>query len=131
MSKKYVLDSFAVLTFLQQEQGWERIKELIRDAAEGKAELYMSVINMAEVKCMIARRGKNKPQVIAAIEALPINIASADDYIEQVIELKSKHSVSLGDCFGAALAIELGCPIISSDPEFKKLEDILQIEWLK
>ncbi|MBI2843992.1 MAG: type II toxin-antitoxin system VapC family toxin [Armatimonadetes bacterium] len=127
---RYVLDSFAILTLLQQEQGWERVRELILDAADGKVELHMSIINLAEVKYLIARRGKNSPQVVAAIEALPINILSADDYIEQVIELKAKYPISLADCFGAAVAIHLSCPLITADPEFKKLEEILQVEWL-
>ncbi|MDO8681991.1 MAG: type II toxin-antitoxin system VapC family toxin [Armatimonadota bacterium] len=127
---RYVLDSFALLTFLQHEQGWEHVGELLKEAANGKIELYMSIINMAEVKYLIARRGGRTPQVIAAIEALPISIVSADECIERVIELKAKYPVSLADCFGAATAIDLNCPIVTADPEFKKLESILQVEWL-
>ncbi|MEN6356944.1 MAG: type II toxin-antitoxin system VapC family toxin [Armatimonadota bacterium] len=128
---KYVLDSFALLAFFQQERGWERVRELIKCAEDGRVELYMSVINMAEVKYMLARRGKNNPQVMAAIEALPINIASADEHIDQVITLKAMHAVSLADCFGVAVAIGLNCPIITADPEFEKLESVVQVEWLR
>ena len=127
---KYVLDSFAVLSFLQQERGWERVRELLEDATEGKIELHMSIINLAEVKYLIARRGRNTPHVTAAIEALPISIVSADECIELVIDLKTKYSISLADCFGAAAAIQLDCPIVTSDPEFKQLGNTLKIEWL-
>lgn len=127
----YVLDSFALLVFFQQEQGWERVRELIRDATEGKAELHMSVINLAEVKYILARRGKAQSRVMAALEALPINIASADAHVESVIEIKAQYPISLADCFAAALALDLDCPVITADPEFEKLKGILRVEWLR
>lgn len=128
---RYALDSYAILTFLQQEKGWERVRELLRDAIEGKAELYMSIINIAEVKYTITRRGKDKPQIMAAVDALPIHILSADEYVGQVIDIKAKYPVSLADCFAAAAAIELDCPVVTGDPEFGKLEGILAVDWLK
>jgi predicted nucleic acid-binding protein len=48
-----------------------------------------------------------------------------------VIELKARYPISLGDCFAAALALQLNCPLVTADPEFRKLEDILQVEWLR
>ena len=128
---RYVLDSFAILTFLQQEEGWERVRELILAAVDGKVELHMSIINLAEVKYLIARRGKNTLQVVAAIEALPINVVSADYYIEQVVELKADYAISLADCFAAAIAVDFDCPLVTADAEFKKLEGILKVEWLR
>lgn len=128
---RYVLDSYAILTFLQQELGWEHVRKLLRDAAEGKTELYMSIINIAEVKYTITRREKDKPQVMAAVDALPIHILSADEYVEQVIDLKAKYPVSLADCFAAAAAIELDCPVVTGDPEFHKMEGALTVEWLR
>ncbi len=127
---RYVLDSYAILAFLRQEKGWERVRALLQEATDGKSELIMSVINMAEVKYKLVRRGKNTPQVIGAIDALPIKIVSADDYVDQVIDLKAQYPISLADCFGAALAICHNCPIVTGDPEFRKLEKVLRVEWL-
>lgn len=127
---KYVLDSFALLAFFHKQNGWERIKNLIQNANSGGIELFISIINMAEVKYMLVRKGKYSPQVIAAIDALPVTVVSADEYIEQVIKLKAEYAVSLAGCFGAAVALHLDCPIVTGDPEFKKLEKILKIDWL-
>lgn len=127
---RYVLDSFALLTFLQEESGWERVRDLLQAATRGEVELHMSLINMAEVRYMLARRGADRPQVLAAIEALPITIASADRYIESVIRIMATHPVSLADCFAAAVAAELGCPVVTGDREFKRLKDVAQVEWL-
>jgi ribonuclease VapC len=127
----YVLDSFALIAFLQEERGGEYIHKLIASASAGKTELHMSVINLAEVHYINERRGNNTPQVLSAISALPIHIASADAYIEQVVGIKAKYSISLADCFAAALAADLHCPLVSGDPEFKKLESFLTVEWLR
>lgn len=127
---RYVLDSFAILAFLQEEPGWQRVKELLVSAANGDAEVHISAINLAEVQYIIIRRGEDIDQRLAALEALPFNIASADAYIPQVVELKAGYPVSLADCFAAALAQDLDCPLLTSDPEFRKLEKIIKIEWL-
>lgn len=127
---KYVLDSFAILALLQQESGWERVRQLIQDATQGSAELYMSIINVAEVKYNIARRGRDKRQAFGAMDALPITVVSADESIDQVIELKAGHAVSLADCFAAAAAMQFDCPVVTGDPEFGKLEDVVRVEWL-
>lgn len=130
MSNEYVLDSFAILTYLRQEAGWQRVHQLIVNASDAKAVLHMSIINMAEVQYIIIRRGQNTPQVLAALKTLPIQIAGADLYIPQMIALKAKYAVSMADCFCAALAISHNCPIITGDPEFKKMEDIITVDWL-
>jgi PIN domain nuclease of toxin-antitoxin system len=127
---RYILDSYALIAFLQQENGWKKIKELFIEASNRKTELYMSIINLAEVKYIMKRRKRLTAQMIGAIDALPIKIESADEYIEEVIDIKASFAVSLGDCFGAALAIKNACPIITSDPEFKKLELVIDVEWL-
>ncbi|MDO8587387.1 MAG: type II toxin-antitoxin system VapC family toxin [Armatimonadota bacterium] len=128
---RYVLDSHAVLAFLQQERGWERVKDLITASSSGAVELYMSIINLAEVKYIVMRRKEHTPRVMAAIEALPVRILSADECIDQVIALKTRFAVSLADCFAAAAAIQLDCPLVTADSEFSKLEGVLQIEWLR
>jgi ribonuclease VapC len=127
----YVLDSFALIAFLQEERGGEYINKLIESASAGKTELHMSIINLAEVHYINERRGNNTPQVLSAIKALPIHIASADAYIEQIISIKAKYAISLADCFAAALAADLHCPLVTGDPEFKKLESFLTVEWLR
>ena len=104
--------------------------ELLKDATDSKIELHISAINLAEVQYLAIRRSKDPTQMLAALEALPLEVASADAYIPAVVELKANHSLSLADCFAAALAQDLGCPLLTNDPEFKELEEIVTIEWL-
>lgn len=130
MNSTYVLDAYAVLAFIQKESGWERVKELLRESASGTTEIHISAINMAEVQYRILRQRRKADEVMAALALLPLQIASADEYIPRVVELKARYPLSLADCFAAALALDIDCLLVTGDPEFHKLEGMLRIEWL-
>ena len=123
------MDSFALLALAQEEQGSDRVDDLLAQSAKGEAEIYISLINLAEVQYTLIRRRAGS-EVLAALEDLPIIRASADEFLPQVVQLKASYPVSLADCFAAALAIELDCPLITGDPEFRKLESVVKVEWL-
>lgn len=125
-----VLDSYALLAQLQHEPGWERVQALLRAAACGEQDLHISVINLAEVQYRILRTADDPKAVLRVLEALPLIVAPADPYVPAIVELKAKYAISLADCFAAALAMELGCPILTGDPEFRKLEGEVTVEWL-
>lgn len=127
---RYVLDSFAVLAFIQQETGWNYVRDMLREAANGVLELHISAINLAEVQYKIMRRDPDPTQRLAWLQALPLTMVSADPHIPQVVQLKARYAISLADCFAVALAQDLDCSVVTGDPEFRKLEDIVKIEWL-
>jgi ribonuclease VapC len=129
-TSKLVLDSYAVLAYLRKEPDWERVRELLSGVSEGGAELHISVINLAEVQYRILRVGKDTERALGAVAALPLIVASADAHIPAVVQLKARYAVSLADCFAVALAQELDCPVLTGDPEFRKLEELVTIEWL-
>jgi len=90
----------------------------------------MSVINLAEVQYRLMREHPDSERELAVVASLPIGFASADEYISEVVRLKARYPMSLANCFAAALAQDLGCPLITGDPEFRKVEQIIQVEWL-
>lgn len=128
---RYVLDSYAILAYLQRELGWARVKELLVEAAARRVEICMSVINLVEVKYRVARVSRDRRQDFSTIDALPITRLSADQYVDRVIDIKADYPVSLADCFAAAAAMELNCPVVTGDPEFAKLQSVVQVEWLR
>jgi uncharacterized protein with PIN domain len=54
-AKAYVLDTWAVIAFLEDEPSGEQVEELIATAHEEQIPIYMSVINLGEVWYTIAR----------------------------------------------------------------------------
>ena len=129
-TSRYVMDSYAILALMHKEPGHERVRRMIEDAQAETIGLHMSLINMAEVQYRIMRQGRNVQDRLAAVQSLPLIMASADAYIDAVVNLKARHAVSLADCFAAALALDLGWPVVTGDPEFRKLEGVVEVEWL-
>jgi predicted nucleic acid-binding protein len=128
---KFVVDSYAILAFLQKEPGYGRIEALLRGAMNGEAEVHITAINLAEVHYHVLRRGRNAAKILAAIEALPLCVASADAYLPHVVDLKAKHTIPFPNCFAAALAQELHRPLITGDRAYRKLGESLEVEWLR
>ena len=62
-SGEYVLDSYALLAYLEAEPGSDRIRELLEAAKDRKCHLCMCVVNMGEVMYIVEReRGLPKAQ---------------------------------------------------------------------
>ncbi|MDO9288192.1 MAG: type II toxin-antitoxin system VapC family toxin, partial [Thermodesulfovibrionales bacterium] len=78
-------------------------------------------------------RGTEKAnETIFIIEQLPISIVNADVSLTiAAAKLKANHSVSYADCFAAALGIQKKAKVITGDPEFKKLEKDVAVEWIE
>lgn len=53
---RYVLDSYAVLAYLQAETSGLKVKELLEAAKTGDATIYMSLINLGEVLYIVGRK---------------------------------------------------------------------------
>ncbi len=134
MAATKVLDSFALLTLLYDEDGAETVQELINKADEGKVNLLISTVNLGEVWYSIARR--NSPEV--ADSTLQDLLSSGIELVDvdwgiahQAALYKSRGNISYADTFVAALAKVRNCAVVTGDKEFQQLEKEIKIEWLK
>lgn len=131
--KNFVLDSYALLAYFEDEPGAEKVQRILEQAEKGKASLLMSVVNWGEVYYSLRRsKGAEKAEdSLLIIDQLPIKLVEVQrDFMYQVARLKANHPIALGDCFAAALAAEHSCPVITGDKEFQKLGKLLTVEWL-
>lgn len=129
-----VLDSYAVLAFLFQESGYEKIAGLFEKAAESDKALMIAAPNWAEVRYMIERKVglAQWREARAKLLGLPIEIIPVDqDLAEMAGEIKATKKMSLADCFAAALAKQQKAEIYTGDPEFRAVESDLKIIWLQ
>ena len=129
----YVLDSFAVLAYLEGELSADRVRVILQEAYAGRCQVFMSIINLGEVLYITEReQGLTKAQTaLAAIEQLPIKILPAT---QQVVfasaHIKAQYRISYADAFAIAAAQEHGGAVVTGDPEFKQVKDSVRIEWL-
>lgn len=133
MDSSVAFDSFALLAHLEEEEHSDKATALLKKAQSGKITIYMSVINFGEVYYITLReRGIEKAEdVLLLIKQLPIKIINTDfDMTISAAKLKAKHPIAYADCFAAALAKSKGIPLVTGDPEFKRLEDEIKVMWL-
>jgi ribonuclease VapC len=134
-SGEYVLDSYALLAYLEAEPGSGRIRELLEAAKGRSCYLYMCVVNMGEVIYITEReRGLPKAQeTLARIDELPIEIVNVDRPLTlAAAHLKTDCPIAYADCFAAALSQIKDATLVTGDPEFSKIKPDcnVRIEWL-
>ncbi len=134
MSKKsYVLDSYALLCFFEDEKGAEIVEALLHEAQNTENALYLNVINLAEIYYSIERRANEAKaiEIYNLLQAYSLKFVEVDAYLALVAaKLKAKHPIALGDCFCAATAKVFDATVVTGDPEFKSLEGGTDILWL-
>jgi ribonuclease VapC len=109
------------------------VADVLNELMEQKAKAFMSVINWGEVYYSTMRiQGIEKAEeVIAQFKKYPIDLVSADQSLtHEAAKLKGEHKIAYADCFAAALSSKLKAPVITGDPEFKKLEPEICIQWI-
>ena len=129
-----VLDSFAVLAYLQAEKGAQQVKELLHQAANGQLSVQMTVINLGEVYYITSRvYGQERAEeVLAMLKHLPIKLVVADEELTlEASRIKAKHPLSYADAFAVALAQRHGVSVVTGDPEFSCVENLVSVKWLK
>ena len=131
--KSSVLDSYAVLAFLFQESGHEKVVALFEKAAESDKTLLIAAPNWAEIRYMIERKvGLAKwREARAKLLGLPIEIVTVDQELAELAgEIKAHKKMSLADCFAAALAKQQKAEIYTGDPEFRAMGSEIKVVWL-
>ncbi len=130
--KVYVLDAHALLTFLEDEEGADIVKDFLQRPG---IQFYVSAINMGEVFYIILReRGIEVAELVESEVNQAHNIRVVDATWERAKMagiFKSKGGISYADCFAAALALEKDAPLITGDKEFERVSDKVEIVWLK
>lgn len=133
MAGTRVLDSWALLCYLDHEPGVEKMIDLFESATQSSKPLLMCVVNWGEVYYQTARRlGENKAQEIEQlIQSFPITLVDVDeDLTREAARLKATKRMAYADCFAAALAKLKRAELVTGDKEFKQMEGKLKIIWL-
>jgi len=127
----FVLDTFAMLAYLQGESNGARVREILQS---GRQNAYMSLINVGEVLYITERKqGIQKAQeVLATIRQLPIELLPVNEQtIFAAAHIKANYTVSYADSFAIVAGQTVGGAVITGDPEFSAVADIVNIEWLQ
>lgn len=130
----YILDSFALLAFFAGEDGGRQVESLLRDAQRGSRRVWLSLINLGEVMYITERKRslQHAHEVLAALQQLPINLLGVDqEAVLAAAHVKAHFRLSYADAFVVAAALKFNATIVTGDPEFENLAELVQVEWLQ
>lgn len=128
-----VLDSYAVLAFLFEEDGHETVMALFEKAAASDQNVLISAPNWAEVRYQVERKiGANRwNEVRLKLLGLPIEVVPADQQLAELAGgIKATRKMSLADCFAVALAKQKKADLYTGDPEFRAVDKDVKIVWV-
>lgn len=131
--KATVLDSYAVIAFLEREEGYDEVAEVFEECVAKDREVFLCVVNWGEVIYHALRNGGERMAQLAedSMKALPIQIVEANkDLTLQAAHLKATNKMSYADCYAAALAVKKRCEIVTGDKEFKQVEKEIKVRWI-
>lgn len=129
-----VLDASALLRFLDDEAGAERVERLLNQAVSGDVILLMSAVNWCEVVYAIAHRQglSAATELLNRLSGLRVAVVpcSGDDGVEAAL-FKARYKIPYADAFAACLAKQNSACLVTADYDFKTLPaGILKVEFL-
>jgi len=131
----YVLDSFAVLAYLEGEAGMSRVRSVLEGAEAKRHTVYLSLINLGEVLYITEReRGLVAARrALGAVEQLPLEIVGVSRAtVLAAAHIKARFPISYADAFAVVTARDRAALVVTGDREFRPLADagVVAVTWL-
>ena len=133
VSEKLVLDSFALASLFHREPGWQVVQKALYDQEKSRTRAVLNWINWGEFYYIVRRRvGAAKTMdALRLLEQLPIDLFPVDQpLVRAAAEIKSEHALSYADAFCIATAQRLDATVLTNDPEFESVENLIKIRRL-
>ena len=124
MPSRCVLDACALVALFKNESGAETVSATLAEALSAGYLLPICAVNWCEVVYSAARvLGRAPREVVGALTELPLEFVDVNQKVAiKAAAVKAEYALGLGDSFAAALALELGLPLMTCDPDFDALE---------
>jgi ribonuclease VapC len=128
------LDSYALLAYLNKEDGFEKVRNVLASAQKSGLPVLMNELNVGETYYILYRkRGHEQAEYFldTVLAGLPISMISNDfNAVISASKIKAQHALSFADCFAVVTGQRENAVILTGDPEFKNVEKIVNIDWL-
>ena len=132
--KRYVLDSFAMIAFFENEPGADLVAQILREILDGKAKGFMSTINWGEIYYNTLREqgAETAEKTLVQFDKYGIELVPADRAMTyEAAILKGSFRMAYADCFAAALALRMKVPLVTGDPDFRRMGDKITVTWIE
>jgi predicted nucleic acid-binding protein len=130
-----VLDSWALIAFLEDEPAAGAVEQLLIKAEAGVHRLLLCVVNWGEIYYNTMREVSQEgaEKIASEIANMPIELVGVETDLalaRQAAMFKATNKLAYADAFAAALAKLSNAELVTGDREFKTLEGQVKIAWL-
>lgn len=123
---RYVLDTSAFLTLIEDEDGADVVEDLLQRAQRGEVELFASFVSFTEV-LYIALQEHDEAEAhtrLDLMKQLPVERVESSEKIGMLAgEFKAWHRISFADAWIAATAQFYTATLVHKDPEFEQIKN--------
>lgn len=130
----YVLDASAVLRYLDDEAGAQRVSEIIKVHLAGRCEVAISALHWGEIAGIIHKvHGSDAMDLaLSRLNAFGFQIVPvSEDRAVQAALIKLKKNIPYVDSFGVELAADLSDSVlVTADFDLKPAQREVRIEFL-
>ena len=120
----FVLDTSAIFTELNGEDGTETVVALLEQARAGQTVVYLPFMALMEMEYLLLRATipEDTCYLLTMVKAWPVQqVESDEEWRHQAAEIKSTTSLSVADAWNAALARVRSAQLVHKDPEFDQV----------
>jgi len=131
--KRTVLDASALISFYLSRPGAMKVEEVLKAAADGASDLFMSAVNWGEIYYALWRdQGQEiARKVLEQIAQLPIEIVPASrEHAALAAEFKARYKLPYADGFAAALAQLHKAELLTADADFGRIKAEVAVVFL-
>ena len=127
--KSFVLDTSALMAFIEQEEGAERVRDILR--GESIIIPWLSILEIVYIsqRELGEEEGLTRYALLKKLDAEIIWEAD-EALLLNAARIKSTHSLSLADSVIAAIATQHNAILIHKDPEYEQLQNVVEMEKL-
>ena len=120
-----LVDSFGWIEYLAEGQLAERYAEYLTDLAE----VVTPTIVLYEVYKKLMRERKEEESLFVVAQIMKTKVVPLSEEIAlSAAEIGLKYTLPMADAIVYATAVKETCPVVTSDPHFKGLEDVIYLE---
>lgn len=125
---EYVLDTSALLGYVLDEEGSDRIEEILEELRRSGAVAALSFMSAMEIEYRLVRDypAQTVSQTLLLLASSPLLVYESDLATRrEAARIKSRYRLSVADAWIAALALTRGATLVHKDPEFDQIGELV------
>jgi predicted nucleic acid-binding protein len=130
----FVLDSSAVIRYIDNEMGGAPVEQILIAGARGQADVWISAVQWGEVAGNLRKRSgaSHEARILSGLLPIECEIVSVNgERAIRAAEIKVDRKIAYADAFALELAMDSADHVlVTADYGFKTVADLARIEFL-